>query len=595
MSYFAVDIPWGVAKPANIIFDKERKVSFYHGAILPRELRPYQAPDFSREKWQEDEKNGMVTPPTPSENSFTPRPHQKDAAKAIAQAYQNGWGGFLLADKTGVGKTLSALVGIALIAKLQNKGVQGKGKLLVVCPKGVIPQWRQTLRAYRLSHPLLRTLVINYDQLAKLLDTPSAARVAQKRSRKNKQIAKSGQPLVDFDYVIFDESQKLKNFPSSMVSLMATSVAKLNKPYVKDSSPFVIFSTATPGATPLNFSVMSGFMSRLIDPAYKKYVTPDKWGAFLEEKGFAVEKGKSGWVWASIPWYGKNSSNAKEVKAYEAGVAKAKATQRKDSQRIGKALLSKNSPFIMRSPKDLSGWPEQQFIPLPIELNPKQRRFYEEAWTQFRSWLNLTPAKKDPKGALVENLRYRQKTSLLRVETLADFVAEWVDEGNQVYISCEFIETIDAFKEKLAKKKITVAEISGRTADIREEERLRFQKGHAMVAISTVVAGISLHQEEELPDGTKATSANRISIIADIRQNNLDTLQSAGRAHRDGKNSITYIPYIDDSVDKRVVDSFINKTANMKSMLGATTEDAEELERIFRTSAARSTPPNRLR
>lgn len=592
--YYAVNIPWGVAKPKNVIFDAEKKTSFYRGAMLPKELHPFRATEFSREKWQEDEKNSMVTPVTPSGNSFTPREHQVEAGKIIGKAYDDGWSAFLLADKTGVGKTLSALVGVSLVAKKQGKGLNGKGKLLIVCPKGVIPQWRQTIRAYRLSHPLLRPLIINYQQLQKLLEAPPAARVTKKVSKKNRQIARHGKPLVDFDYIIFDEAHHLKNYPSSMVSLMATSVAQLDKPYKKGVSPFVLFSTATPGASPLNFACMGGFLSKLINPKQKTFVSPDKWGPFLAENGFAVEKGKSGYSWVSIPWYGAKATAPKEKKAHEAAVKKAKLTQRKDAQRIGKALIQPNAPFLMRSPKDLNGWPEQQYIPLPIELTTKQRVIYQDAWTRFRGWLNLTPAKKDPKGALVENLRYRQKTSLLRVDSVVEMVEEWVDEGNQVYISCEFIETIDSYLEKLAKKKITAVEISGRNSEFREEERLKFQKGEALVVISSVVAGISLHSSEDLPDGTKATPAQRISVLSDLRQNPLDALQTAGRAHRDGVNSITYIPFVEDSVDEKVVGSFVNKVANVNSMVGANIEDAEELERIFRNSAARSTPPNRL-
>lgn len=591
--HFVLDLPWGVKHP-NVQYWGDRKIHVYKGSILPAALRPYRVEDFSYGRWQEDELNGMVLTPEKSDTIFTPRDHQKDAAKAIYKAYGQGWSGFLEADKTGLGKTLSTLAGITAIAKNAGFGVKNKGKLLVVCPKGVIPQWRHTLHNYPISTALLRVVVINYHQLSKLLEAPPTARVVKKKSTKARQLVKSGKPLIDWDYIIFDESQYTKNYPKSQISMAVASVAKLNEPYKKGSSPFCIFSTATPGASPLNFAVMAGFVSRLLDPKYKKAITPDTWAPFLAEQGFAISKGAAGYSWASIPWHGKNSDDPKAKAKYDQEVAKAKAAQRKDARRIGKALMSANAPFIMRSPKDIAGWPEQQLIPLGIELTVKQRPIYEEAWTRFRNFLRLSPVKQDSKSRLVENLRYRQKSSLLKVDSVIDTVLDFVENGNQIYISCEFMETIDSYREKLEAKKVRVVEISGRTAAEREQLRLAFQRGEADVALCTVVAGISLHSGETLPDGTKATSTPRISIIHDIRQNNLDTEQSLGRAHRDGTNSITYFPYLEKTVEEKIISSYTNKTANMRAMTGSSAEDSEALELLFRQAAAQTTPRNRL-
>lgn len=590
--YYVVDIPWGFYKPDTVKYNATRKVYYYQGDSLPDNLKDLRPPMFSRERWHEDEMNKKVSLIVPGDSVFHPKPHQSEAGKKIATSYHKGWSGFLLADKTGVGKTLSALTGIGMIAKLQGKDKDNRGTLLIVCPKSVIPQWRQTIRSFRASHPLLRILIINYQQLQKLLEAPAPVKPVKgkTRTKKTRQVAREGKPLIDFDYIIFDEAHQLKNYPSSNVSLMAEKIAGLDKVYRKDKSPFVIFSTATPGASPLNFAMMGGFLSKLINPKVAKHVGPKLWGAFLMEEGFAVTKGKSLYSWAPLPW-GIKDPSAQEKVSYEKAVKAIKAKQRVDAQRIGKALTRTEAPFIMRSPKNIAGWPEQQIVALPIELTPKERAWYEEAWTRFRNWLNLTPAKQDPKGALVENLRYRQKTSFLRVDALAELIVNWVEEDKQVYISLEFLETLEKLKEALEKKKIVVAEISGRTTDTREQERLKFQKGIAKVAIATVVEGISLHSGEQLPDGTTATTAERITILGDIRQNPLNSLQALGRAHRDGMNSIAYIPYIEDSVDKKVVDSFINKVINTEVMTGKSVKEAEELEHIFRLAAAKGPAP----
>jgi superfamily II DNA/RNA helicase len=236
----------------------------------------------------------------------------------------------------------------------------------------------------------------------------------------------------------------------------------------------------------------------------------------------------------------------------------------------------------MRAPKDIAGWPEQNVIPLPLELTQDQRPIYEEAWSRFRDWLKLTPARSDPKGGLVENLRYRQKSSLLKVESMIDNVVDFVEGGNQVFISVEFIETMEAYLTRLRAKGIKCSEISGRNVETRDQERISFQKGETQVVVCTVVAGISLHAGESLPDGSTASSTPRITVIHDIRQNNLDTTQALGRAHRDGMHSVAYIPFFEETVDSRVVYSFVNKNSNMQAMTGASLDDAESLEAVFR-------------
>ncbi len=585
--YYVLDIPWGFYKPTNVKYLSNKKIYVYSGETLPESLKQFRAPLFSRGRWIEDDLNKKVSLIPKPETQFHPKPHQTEAGKKIAASYAKGWSGFLLADKTGVGKTLSALTGIGMIAKLDGKGSANRGNLLVVCPKSAIPQWRQTIRNFQAVHPLLRVVITNYQQLSKFLELPKPdpkAKKTTRRVKKGRQIAREGRPNIHFDYIVFDESHHLKNYPSSNASLMAETISGSNKVYRKGSSPFVIYSTATPGSSPLNFAMMSGFVSKLLNPQLQSYITPKLWGAFLEKEKFFVTKGKNGYIWASPPW-GKKNPTAQEKASYEAALREVKAKQRKDAQRIGKALTRAGAPFIMRSPKDIAGWPEQQIIPLPIELDVKQRQIYNEAWTRFKRWLKLTPAKSDPKGALVEMLRYRQKTSLLKIDTLAEIIEDWVEQDKQVYVSFEFLETVQLLKEALEKKGIPVSEVSGRTSETREQERLRFQKGISKVVIATVVSAISFHSGETLPDGSKATPAERITILGDIRQNPLDSIQALGRAHRDGQNSIVYVPFIEDSVDKKIVDSFVNKVINTEVMTGKNVAEAEELEAIFRSDA----------
>ena len=67
---------------------------------------------------------------------FIPRPHQLAARDAMLGARREGRPGFLLGDLTGLGKTLSVWAALAAMPE---------DEILIVCPKGGMPQWRRTI------------------------------------------------------------------------------------------------------------------------------------------------------------------------------------------------------------------------------------------------------------------------------------------------------------------------------------------------------------------------------------------------------------------------------------------------------------------
>ena len=71
-----------------------------------------------------------------SDTIFIPRPHQLAARDAILAAKREGRPGFLLGDLTGLGKTLSVWAALAAMPEHD---------ILIVCPKGGMPQWRRTM------------------------------------------------------------------------------------------------------------------------------------------------------------------------------------------------------------------------------------------------------------------------------------------------------------------------------------------------------------------------------------------------------------------------------------------------------------------
>lgn len=582
-----VDVPFEqrfLARGAGVKYDSVNRVSYVDGPV-PASIASWVSDDYSYARWVEDSMNGVVRPARSGGARFTPRPHQAAAADAILEAYRSGSPGFLIADSTGLGKTLSIIAGVVSIARSRRCTPVRKMKVLVVCPKGAIPVWRQTFHAYPAS-ACLRPLIINYQQLNKLIKPPADVRRGKdKRGRRmstrvrNRRTAANGTPRIHFDVIVFDESHYLKNYKSSAVSLSAATIACLQDDYVRGRKPFVIYSTATPGSSPLNLAIMSPMLAPLVNPRIRKHVAPDAWGKFLSENGFHVKRTKTGWSWVTAPWYGANSRDPAERKRHEMLVRKSREDQQRDVERIGEALGSPDAPYLARDPSDVRGWPVQQVEPLYIELEPDDLAAYNEAWGEFRQYLNLKArGQADPKDGLTKRLRFRQKASLLKVPMIAQHAMELVESGKQVFIGCQFLETVDGIERILTKHRVKYAEVSGRVED-RESQRLSFQRGEARIILCTVTEAISCHAGETLPDGTHATMNDRVTIIADVRENPNDCIQQMGRCHREGMFSLCEFPLIVDTVDEKVMLTFVDKARNLKTMKNE--DDPEYLDKVF--------------
>ena len=284
---------------------------------------------------------------------------------------------------------------------------------------------------------------------------------------------------------------------------------------------------------------MSPWLARLID-GNSAYTPPSQWGAVRAKHGFDVSKGRT-WSW-----------NPKDDH---------------DVNEISHALASPDAPYIMRTPSDIAGWPVQQIIPIPMSLNAVESVEYLMAWNEFRRKMNMSNHGMDKNSPLVAALRFRQKSSILKAGHIAEFAMDNVRSGRQVFIGCEFNDTMDVMESAFTKAGMPWVEYSGRNVANRERARESFQHGDAMIVLCTSVDGVSFHAGEIMEDGTMATGAERITILADVRNRVLSTKQQMGRCHRDGMNSICYMPYAEDTKDESVINVFARKMMNMNTMM----------------------------
>lgn len=543
-------------------YDAARRVSVYRGTALPGGLSRYRPEPFSLEAHTAAGSGGEATPVPPATRRLTARPHQVEAAQRIRAAYDAGLPGFALLDDVGTGKTLSALAAIALLAR--DRPVV---RVLVVCPLSVVPHWRATLADQGTEHrPGLATeyLVINYDRLKSLLDPPATAATARRTSTRNRRTARAGTARLDFDVVVFDEAHRLKSYGTRQVSQRAAAAATLAG-YARHSPgrdaagsrpPFVLWLTATAGQHPGELGYLAPLLAHVTG---SDVPPPTDFGGWLRAQGHDVTTrpgrrgGAAEWQWNPNP---------------------------ADLERMRSLLFDGPVPAALRR---LPDWEHVTRLPLPVELTVEQRRLYEGAWTAFRRELDLARRGRDSRAAFVAQLRFRQKASLLRVSGTVAQTLELLDNDRQVAVSAAFLETVDAITAGLREAGVSVAVMDGRDPTGREEQRLSFQRGAARVVVFTPVEGFSLHAGEQLPDGSLATDAPRVTIVHDPRHSAIESLQVEGRCHRDGQVAPVVWPYAAGTVEQAVTAALLGKITTMRDLTGDDAALGDELAAALET------------
>jgi len=455
---------------------------------------------------------------------LVPRPHQVQAAQAILAARAAGKPGFLLGDMTGLGKTLSVWSALACMPEPD---------ILIVCPKGAMPQWRRTMAQAGL--PAKSVTLINYERTKSLMAPPAASTRRSARA-KNNALAKHGHLKRTWSLVAFDESHRLRN-PTAQQSLVCRHVA--------DAALFTIYLSATAGQAPHELS----YLGRLLGAAAGMPCdTLADFRALLRQLGIEGAKGR----WANWRWMANARDCAVMADLLYAGP---------------------NAIGLRRRPGDIASWPEVQRELAATALDAASRRLYDANWRAFRqSWGLLGGSARRPAGWAAD-LRFRQKASLLRVEGTADFVETLLESGQAVAISVAFLETGTALAETLTRRGWRTGAIDGtRDAGANEAERVAFQTGGRDVMIFTVTESISLHRNE-MPGG----DAVRALVIHDMRHSAIQLAQIEGRCHRDGEQATIYYAFAEATVEEAITGTVLRRMKTMDAMAG---EDTALLEAI---------------
>lgn len=548
---FVLDVPFlhrGVANDAGARWDKDSQAYLYRGAALPSVLDPYRSQPYSWERLCEDELNGVAPAPRPPTREITLRPHQIEAVEAFRKAMAAGRTTFLNADDVGLGKTIEAWQSVLEVLTEVEL-------VLIVTPLNAIAHWRRTIGW--MGDGGKRIVIINYDRLRRLFETPEVMmakmrgrrRKVARRVRTQKGVAKFGQAY-EFDALIWDESQKLRNLESARSKLSV----KLNA-----EGDVLMWLSATAGQDPLELAYLAPLLSEATGTRMSELADYEKW---CQAQGIGVSRGKFG-KWS---WRGRSPDPA-EREAADA-----------DLDLMNRILFGGPVPQgIRRSPTDIEGWPEINRILMPVPLDAEDRVNYDRVWQEFRRELALErDGRADSANALVARLRFRQKSSLLRTSATLDLAENLLEQGMRVAISTAFTETWQILQEALEKAGYGVATINGTMGGPQKEaQRLDFQYGRKDVCLYTVEEAISLHEGEFIEVG----DSKRANIIHDLRWSAISMKQIEGRTHRDGKSSPVWWMLGENTIEEDIAEVVATRLRAMSRMHGdaSTAADVEKL------------------
>jgi hypothetical protein len=460
----------------------------------------------------------------PAGATLVPRPHQVVASEAILAARAAGRPGFLLGDTTGLGKTLAVW---SAVARMPEREV------LIVCPKGAMPQWRRTIALSDLADKAVT--LTNYERTKALMAPPPASTRRSTRA-KNNALAKHGTPKRAWPLVVFDESHRIRN-PYAQQSLVCRQIA--------EAAAFTIYLSATAGQAPHELS----YLGRLLGHAAGQPAeTLAEFRGLMQHLGMGRAKGRwTNWSWEANP---RDCTVMADLLF-------------KGARAIG----------VRRRPADIAGWPEVQRELSPVALSPAERRLYDATWREFRREWGLAGGSTRKPAGWAADLRFRQKASLLRVAGTAAFADLLMEDNHQVAISVAFLETGDALVEALRAAGWRAEAITGtRSGDVNEATRLAFQMGQLDAVIFTVTESISLHQGE-MPGGEKP----RALIVHDLRHSAIQLAQIEGRCHRDGRQATIYYALAEGTVEESIAATVVGRMTSMEAMAG---EDTALLDAI---------------
>ena len=453
------------------------------------------------------------------------RPYQVAGFQWLNYLKEIKWGG-ILADDMGLGKTVQAL---SFLEHFKN--AEGKLKALVVCPTTLIYNWENEIRkftpalTYRIHHGPTRTRALGELQDHEITITTYGT------LRSDIKLLMG----VEFDYVILDESQAIKN-PSSKVAKAACLLQSKNRLCMS--------------GTPLQNNTFDIF-------AQMNFLNPGMLGTvefFRQEFAIPIDK------------FGEQ-----------------------DQKDHLKKLLY---PFILRRTKEqvARDLPEKQEMILFCEMEDAQRQIYDAYRNDFRNQIlgtidtqgiqksqltilqGLMKLRQICDSPAILNEQEKFENHSIKLDELAREITENISDHKALVFS-QFLGMLALIREKLEELGIKYAYFDGSTtAPDREKAIQSFQTDNQVrvFLISLKAGGVGLN----------LTAADYVYIV-DPWWNPAVEQQAIDRTHRIGqtKNIFAYRMICKDTIEDKILQLQEKKRALARDIISDETSFVKTLTR----------------
>jgi SNF2 family DNA or RNA helicase len=436
---------------------------------------------------------GIKTPEQPAGFEGTLRDYQRDGLGWMSFLDEFALGG-CLADDMGVGKTPQVL------ALLEQRREAGAKPSLIVVPRSLVYNWKQEAARFTPKLKILDHTVADRNKQAADFSAYNAVLATYGTIRKDAADFRN----MEFDYVILDEAQAIKN-PASE----------------------------------------SAKAARLLNGRRR-----------LALSGTPVEN-HLGELWSLFEFLNPGMLGS-------AGAFKVGALRNPDEE-TRQMLARSIRPFILRRTKEqvASELPPKQEQTIYCDLDPKQRELYNELRDFYRKKL-LDRVSKDGIGkskiqVLEALLRLRQAAchpALLgakhddepsaTLDLLMERLAEVIDEGHKALVFSQFTSMLALVRPELDKQGVVYEYLDGQTKD-RQARVERFQNSPdcRLFLISLKAGGVGLN----------LTAADYVFLL-DPWWNPAVEAQAIDRTHRIGqqRSVFAYRLIARDTVEEKVLE-----------------------------------------
>jgi hypothetical protein len=535
----------GLAADADVLAGKRAIHRFHTLQLAGSRVTDYEDALAVRLRARAAELRAITPPAIPDGLQAVLRPYQEEGYHFLAHLSSLGLGG-VLADDMGLGKTLEALTWLLW---LQGRSTAEKRtfRVLVVCPKSVVPNWQ--IEAARFS-PSLSTARLGPDK-TRLPDTSLLViNYAQLRLR----IAEL--QTVSWEAVILDEGQNIKN-PSSATAQAARDLSARHR-LVLTGTPienrlldlWSLFAFAQPGL----LGSQAGFQrlySEKTDPAGARSRLATRVRSFLlrrtkgqvardlppriEEDIFCELEGPQRALYEA------------ELKRARQMLLKVKTAKQFDTERFNILQSLLRLRQICCDPRLIGGG-----------SNPS----------------STTTAKKNSKHLVTVD---DEPSTSAKLDALLDTLEPLVAEGHRVLVFSQFVTMLELIKAELVKREIDHLLLTGQTEN-RQDLVNKFQsaEGPPIFLLSLKAAG----------SGLNLTAASYV-VLYDPWWNPAVEAQAIDRTHRIGQASqvIAYRLLAKDTIEEKIRALQHEKAAMAAAVVKeeslATVLDLESLRKIL--------------